>query len=76
MNYSLRSEFISEFARTAVKPVNSFQTDLKLAIPRKIGDDVSIPSVQIIANPRLPYHIEENVHTATGIIGNLFRNLE
>ena len=65
VNYSLRSEFISEFARTAVKPVNAFQTDLKLAIPKKIGDDVAIQSVNVSANPKLPYNIEENAHTAT-----------
>ena len=47
MNYSMRSEFISEFARTAVKPVNSFQTDLKLGIPKKIGEDVNVQSIKI-----------------------------
>jgi hypothetical protein len=76
VNYSLRSEFISEFARTAVKPVNSFQTDLKLAIPKKIGDDVGIQSVNVRIDPKLPYNIEENIHTATWIIANLIMSFE
>lgn len=43
VNYENRSEFISEFARTAVQPINEFQTDLQRAIPSSIGTDVSIP---------------------------------
>lgn len=42
VNYSLRSDFISEFARAAVKPINSFKTDLQLAMPSKISDDIGI----------------------------------
>lgn len=59
----MRSEFISEFARTAVKPVNSFQTDLKMGIPKKIGEDVNIQSVKI--DKKINFNIEENIHTAT-----------
>lgn len=76
MNYSLRSEFISEFARTAVKPVNSFQTDLQRAIPKKVGENVGIQSVNVTANPKLPYNIEEQSPTATGIMAKLMAKFE
>jgi hypothetical protein len=76
VNYSLRSEFISEFARTAVKPVNSFQTDIQLGMPKKIGEDVSIQSVRVDANPKLPYNIEEKMHPATTMITKLVETLE
>ena len=59
----MRSEFISEFARTAVKPVNSFQTDLKLGIPKKIGEDVNVQSIKI--NKKINYDFEKNLNTAT-----------
>ena len=51
VNYELRSDFISEFARSIVKPINSFQTDLQRSIPNKIGTDVTVPSVKIDARP-------------------------
>lgn len=59
----MRSEFISEFARTAVKPVNSFQTDLKMGIPKKIGEDVNVQSIKI--NKKINYDFEKNLNTAT-----------
>lgn len=36
LNYTLRSDFISEFARNAVKPINEFTTDLQGHIPSRI----------------------------------------
>jgi FG-GAP-like repeat len=51
VNYELRSDFISEFARSAVRPINEFQTDLQSAIPSSIGTNMAIPSVRIDARP-------------------------
>lgn len=51
VNYELRSDFIAEFARSAVRPINEFQTDLQNAIPSSIGTNVAIPSVHIDARP-------------------------
>lgn len=42
VNFELQSEFITEFARNAVKPINQFNTDLGRSIPSKIGEDVNI----------------------------------
>ncbi len=74
VNYSLKSDFITEFARTAVKPVNAFQTDLKLGIPSKIGEDLSVPSVRV----RIPqtYNFENNSKTATWLIAELNAMIE
>lgn len=47
VNFEIRSDFIAEFARSAVKPINQFQTDIQNAIPNKIAPDVSIPSNNI-----------------------------
>lgn len=53
MNFNLRSDFITEFARSAVKPVNEFTTDLGRSIPKKIGNDVNVggPSKKIDLTP-------------------------
>jgi hypothetical protein len=42
VNLELKSDFITEFARTAVKPINEFNTDLQFAMPKKLIDDISI----------------------------------
>ncbi len=42
VNFEMRSEFIAEYAKTAVKPVNSFATDLSRALPSKVGTDVNV----------------------------------
>lgn len=42
VNFELQSDFIAEFARTAVKPINEFGTDLNLALPDTIGEDLRI----------------------------------
>ncbi|MBC7503535.1 VCBS repeat-containing protein [Candidatus Gracilibacteria bacterium] len=52
VNYELRSDFISEFARSIVKPINSFQTDIQGIIPKKIGTDIIVPSVKVNIKPR------------------------
>ena len=65
VNYNLKSDFITEFARSAVKPINAFQTDLAHKMPNKIGDDVNIPSVKINLNKKLPYNFDKNIRTAS-----------
>ena len=40
VDYNLRSDFISEFAKKAVEPVNQFKTDLQTIVPKKIMEDV------------------------------------
>lgn len=52
VNYELRSDFISEFSRSIVKPINSFQTDIQGIIPKKIGTDIIVPSVKVNIKPR------------------------
>ncbi len=42
VNFELRSDFITEFVRSAVKPLNQFNTDLGRSIPSKIVPDVNI----------------------------------
>ena len=36
VNFNMRSDFITEYAKSAVKPVNSFTTDLGRILPKKI----------------------------------------
>jgi hypothetical protein len=42
VNLELQSEFITEFARTAVKPINEFNTDIDTLIPESIGENIQI----------------------------------
>lgn len=42
LNYELRSDFLAEMAKNAVKPINQFSTDLTKNIPSKVGNDVNI----------------------------------
>ena len=44
VNFQLRSDFIAEFAKSAVKPLNEFSTDLTQILPKKIIDDINIKS--------------------------------
>lgn len=44
INFQLRSEFIAEFAKSAVEPINSFSTDLTHSLPKKIAPDIQIES--------------------------------
>ncbi len=44
LNFELRSDFITEFAQQAVKPINEFTTDLQGKIPNQIGDDINVDS--------------------------------
>lgn len=60
VNYEMRSEFIAEFSRAVVKPINSFHTDLQRQIPVKIAPDVGIGSTRININPKLPYNIQKD----------------
>ena len=50
VNFELQSDFITEFARSAVKPINQFNTDLGRSLPSKVGEDVNIstpPNIQV-----------------------------
>lgn len=42
VNFELRSDFITEFAKQAVKPINEFTTDLGRGIPKKVWPDVNL----------------------------------
>ena len=77
VNFEIRSDFISEFARSAVAPINQFSTDLNLAIPKKLMDDVIIPTQNIDLNTQLQsYNTPAEIHTATGKIARLYEILE
>lgn len=47
VNFNIRSDFITEFARAAVKPINSFTTDLSRGMPKKIGEDINLKSQSV-----------------------------
>lgn len=76
VNYSLRSEFITEFARTAVKPVNQFQTDLNLAMPTKVGSDIGVQGVDMTIKPKLPYNIEDGDNVDRKILTSIIDQFE
>ncbi len=42
VNFEIDSDFITEFARAAVAPINQFNADLGRWIPKKIGEDINI----------------------------------
>lgn len=42
INFELRSDFITEFAKSAVKPVNEFGADLSNALPSQLGEDIRV----------------------------------
>ena len=65
VNHNLKSDFITEYSRSAVKPINAFQTDLAIGMPKKIGEDVNIQNVKINLNKKLPYNFDRNIHTAS-----------
>lgn len=44
VNYEIESDFISEYAKNAVKPINEFSTDLSKWIPSQIGNNLNISS--------------------------------
>ena len=64
VNFEIRSDFISEFAKQVVKPVNEFTTDLGRAIPSKVINDINIstPNAPIDLTPR-----SENTGTGLNI---------
>jgi hypothetical protein len=75
VNYSLRSDFITEFARTSVKGINEFQTDFQRAIPTKTGDDVVVPGVSGSKSWKPGASIQSS-HTASGILAILMDQLQ
>lgn len=42
VNFELRTDFIVEFAKAAVKPINNFSADLARGMPKKLVPDVNI----------------------------------
>lgn len=50
VNFQIRSDFITEFARAAVKPINNFTTDLSRGVPKKLMDDINIEGKNININ--------------------------
>jgi hypothetical protein len=75
VNYSLRSDFITEFARASVRPINEFQTDLQRAIPNKIGEDVSVPGVNMSKSVK-PGASLQPIQTASGLLAQMIDTFE
>jgi hypothetical protein len=75
VNYSLRSDFITEFARASVKPINEFQTGLQRAIPNKIGEDVSVPGVNMSKSVK-PGASLQPIQTASGLLAQMIDTFE
>lgn len=42
IDFELRSDFVTEFARAAVEPINQFGADLGRGMPTKVGEGVNI----------------------------------
>ncbi len=57
VNFELKSDFITEFAKSAVKPINQFNTDLGRSIPSKIGEDVNVSTP---SNVKVKVGLNEN----------------
>jgi hypothetical protein len=78
VNYDLRTDFITEYARASVRPINQFQTDIARQIPPRIGTDIGTPSLQIdagtVGRPS-SYHIPDTTHTSTGLITQIVESL-
>jgi hypothetical protein len=42
INAQIRSDFIAEYAKNAVRPINTLSTDFQNILPKKIGEDINI----------------------------------
>jgi hypothetical protein len=58
-----------------VKPINEFQTDLQRAIPTKVGEDVSVPGVNVNKSVK-PGASIQSAQTASGILATLIDQFE
>lgn len=69
VNFEVRSEFITEFARAAVAPLNEFTADLGRGIPKKVGENIDISS---------PANIEVDLQSSlpAGLTGSIARGIE
>lgn len=65
LNYILRSDFITEFAKNAVKPINSFSTDLQNSIP------ATIPGLDNAAN-----QIQNSINNASNAVRDGVQNIQ
>lgn len=57
VNFEMRSDFITEYARASVKPINEFGTDLTKSIPSQLGDDIRVttpPNVNLKIDSYIP----------------------
>lgn len=77
VNFELKSDFITEYARNAVKPVNSFNTDLSRSIPSKVGTDVSIqtPGNVNVAVPPVQSYLDSSEYSGS-TVGQMMAKLE
>ncbi len=74
MNFEIRSDFVTEFARAAVAPLNQFGADLGRAIPAKIAPDIDLSTP---TNINLNNNIQSSTHTwSGGIIDGYIASLE
>lgn len=44
VNFELKSDFLTEFARNTVEPINAFSTDLAGKLPAQLGENIRIDS--------------------------------
>jgi hypothetical protein len=63
VNFEIRSDFVTEFARAAVAPLNQFGADLGRALPAKIAPDVNLSTP---TNINLNNVIQSSAHTWSG----------
>jgi hypothetical protein len=61
INLELKADFLVEFAKTAVKPINSFNTDLTRSIPKTIAPDVNIGNP--VQNIRIKPELDGTIRT-------------
>lgn len=48
VNFEVETDFLAQFARNAVKPINNFTADISKSVPKKLTPDINIQSPQNI----------------------------
>ncbi len=82
LNYTLRTDFLTEFAQNAVKPINEFTTDLSNKIPSQIdGLEKAVDAVENAADQASDAihdgvnQVEDAAQNATNSIQNASDNI-
>lgn len=69
VNFELKSDFMVEFARNAVKPINRMNVDFS-KIPKKIGPDLNIATPQ-----NINLKVQGSLDQEDEIIGRIYQDM-